>query len=183
MSKFTKKRIVDSFSKLLGKYSFDDITVTMILKEAEVSKSTFYRYFYDKNDVLDHHFRNIYNEALKSVHVRSVIDLLVAIMRISKSKPEMNKLFDILGYNSYREFVYRYMRDMGKKTLEAGWEREMTEEEEFHVDFFCGGGAKIVEEWTSGKKFAHMNEQQAADEIRKMVNPQYLVVLKKASIL
>lgn len=79
----------------------------MILKEAEVSKSTFYRYFYDKNDVLDQHFQAIYNNALKSVKVRSVADLLLAIMRISKEKPEMTRLFDMFGTNPYREFVYR----------------------------------------------------------------------------
>ena len=93
----------------------------MILKEAEVSKSTFYRYFYDKNDVLDQHFQAIYNNALKSVKVRSVADLLLAIMRISKEKPEMTRLFDMFGMNPYREFVYRYMRDRGKQLIEAAW--------------------------------------------------------------
>lgn len=151
----------------------------MILKEAEVSKSTFYRYFYDKNNVLDQHFQAIYNNALKSVKVRSVADLLLAIMRISKEKPEMTRLFDMFGTNPYREFVYRYMRGRGKQLIEAAWGRSLTVEEEFHVDFFCGGGAKIIEEWTLGKRFANMTEEQAAEEIHKMTNPLYLFILKK----
>ncbi|MCB2354184.1 TetR/AcrR family transcriptional regulator C-terminal domain-containing protein [Clostridium estertheticum] len=41
-----------ALQKLLGEYSFDDITVDMILCEAELSRSTFYRYFSDKYNLL-----------------------------------------------------------------------------------------------------------------------------------
>ena len=48
MNKWTKKRIIDAFSALVARCGYDEITVEMILKEAEVSKTTFYRYFHDR---------------------------------------------------------------------------------------------------------------------------------------
>lgn len=45
--------IIDAFFSLLDKYSFDEITVTQMIVEANINRSTFYRHYRDKYDILD----------------------------------------------------------------------------------------------------------------------------------
>ncbi len=49
----TKKIIISAFHDLLKKNSINSISVASILEAAEVSKPTFYRYFYNKYDLLE----------------------------------------------------------------------------------------------------------------------------------
>ena len=51
MKQITKDHILDSFNRLLRAYQFEEITVKMIMEESGVSRSTFYRYYFDKYDV------------------------------------------------------------------------------------------------------------------------------------
>ena len=52
MKQITKDHILDSFNRLLRAYQFEEITVKMIMEESGVSRSTFYRYYFDKYDVM-----------------------------------------------------------------------------------------------------------------------------------
>ena len=45
--------------KLISEVDFNKISVETIMKEAGVSRSTFYRYFKDKYDVMNANFKNI----------------------------------------------------------------------------------------------------------------------------
>ena len=55
MSKdITKQHITDCFNVLCRKYPLDKITINMIVEMAGVSKSTFYRHFLDKYDVMNY---------------------------------------------------------------------------------------------------------------------------------
>ena len=45
--------IIDAFFSLLDEFSFDEITVTQIITEANINRSTFYRHYKDKYDILD----------------------------------------------------------------------------------------------------------------------------------
>ena len=55
----TKQHIWQSFSTLIRTTPFDKITVEMIIRESKVSKSTFYRHFRDKYDVLNYNSMEI----------------------------------------------------------------------------------------------------------------------------
>ncbi len=55
-----KKIISAAFYELLQKYSIEDISVSQIVRTAEVSKPTFYRYYRDKYDLLNQMFDAIF---------------------------------------------------------------------------------------------------------------------------
>ena len=55
----TLNAIIDGFNRLISEVDFNKISVEMIMKEAGVSRSTFYRYFKDKYDVMNANFKNI----------------------------------------------------------------------------------------------------------------------------
>ncbi len=54
-----KKIILSAFYDLLQKQSISAISVSMIIEAAEVSKPTFYRYYYNKFDLLNQIFEDI----------------------------------------------------------------------------------------------------------------------------
>ncbi|MCR5794737.1 MAG: TetR/AcrR family transcriptional regulator [Solobacterium sp.] len=173
MNKWTKKRIIDAFSMLVYKYGYDDITVEMILKEAEVSKTTFYRYFRDKADVMDARFRSLYDEAILERNCQSLQDLFEILIEQAKENDDQYAMFSTTGHNSYREFVYRYTYEMGKRIIETVWNRKVTESEDFHIAYFCAGGAKMLQEWVRGRAFTQFTTQQFAHEMTLMMSGRY----------
>ncbi|MDD6274718.1 MAG: TetR/AcrR family transcriptional regulator C-terminal domain-containing protein [Clostridiaceae bacterium] len=65
-----KKIISTAFYELLQKYEIEEISVSQIVRAAEISKPTFYRYYRDKYDLLNQMFDVIFEpmrEAERSV--------------------------------------------------------------------------------------------------------------------
>ena len=63
----SQKWIFDSFTKLLLSVAYDDISVSMICSDAEIDRRTFYRYFDNKQDVLQSYMQLIAGEYLECV--------------------------------------------------------------------------------------------------------------------
>ena len=55
----TYHAIIDGFNRLIKDFDFNKISVDMIMKKAGVSRSTFYRYFKDKYEVMNANFKNL----------------------------------------------------------------------------------------------------------------------------
>ena len=53
----TLHAIIDGFNRLIADTDFNKISVDMIMQEAGVSRSTFYRYFRDKYEVMNANFK------------------------------------------------------------------------------------------------------------------------------
>ena len=182
MTRWTRERIIHAFSELVAERSYDEVSVEMILRRAEVSKTTFYRYFCDKAAVMDARFQMLYDEAVISNDCRSLQDLFATLLKQARMHPDQYAMFSTSGYNSYREFIYRYTYSIGKEIMESAWHRQVTDIEDFHIAYFCAGGSKILQEWCEGKRFTHMTEEEAAREICTMIHQQYLVGLDKTVI-
>ena len=65
MVKRTKFAIVEAFNVLIEVKPFEDISVMDIVREADVSKATFYRYFKDKYDVMNSNYKELLDEFSK----------------------------------------------------------------------------------------------------------------------
>lgn len=57
-----KDRLADILEKSMERRPLDDIRVVDLIREAHISKPTFYRHFQDKYDLLEYCFRRIYDE-------------------------------------------------------------------------------------------------------------------------
>lgn len=51
--------ITSALLSLMATYAYEEITITQICQEAQVSRQTFYRNFEFKNDILDFHLNNL----------------------------------------------------------------------------------------------------------------------------
>ena len=60
----SRKRIVDSLICLLGKKSYESITVSELCRKAQVDRRTFYRNFRNKEDVMEFHISALKEEYL-----------------------------------------------------------------------------------------------------------------------
>ena len=65
----SKKVITETLLRLMAQYPYTEITVKHILLEADVSRKTFYRNFYSKDDVL-----NSYIDAILHCYVASIAE-------------------------------------------------------------------------------------------------------------
>lgn len=65
----TLNAIYDAFAKLINNKDYDEITIQDILDESNISRSTFYSHFKEKNDLLlsvsKHIFDHVFSHSLK----------------------------------------------------------------------------------------------------------------------
>lgn len=52
----SKSKIIEGTFRLLKLYTFDELTLNEILDEANISKRTFYRYFSNKQDIINYYY-------------------------------------------------------------------------------------------------------------------------------
>ena len=64
--------IIAGFNRLITENDFQKISVDMIVKEADVSRATFYRYFKDKYDVMNATYKNLLDYYVRKLS-RSVL--------------------------------------------------------------------------------------------------------------
>ena len=178
MNKWTRKRILDTFTELVNEHGYDAVTIQMILEKAEIGKTSFYRYFRNKSDLLYGHYEDLYDAAVEDEQCNDVTDLFILLLKITRENPEELSMFDTIGYESYREFIYKYTYARGKEILETAWKRQLTEKEKFHVAFFCGGGARILEEYACGK-YRNMTPEEAGKAVASMASDRYRVTIDK----
>lgn len=181
MSKWTKKRIDKAFTELVSEVGYENVTVMMIMERAEVGKTTFYRYFRNKADVMDAHYRDLYDAAIADENCVELADLFTLLFRTTREHPEELSMFDTIGYDSYREFIYNYTYQCGRKIMESAWGRPLTEKEDFHVAFFCGGGARMLEDWACGR-YRSMSAEEAGTEAASMMHTEYQVRINKEAL-
>lgn len=67
MSAFTEKAITDTFIKLLNTKPLDKITIKDLVDECGINRSTFYYYFEDIYDLLNHVFETETRRALEQL--------------------------------------------------------------------------------------------------------------------
>lgn len=63
-----KKCIVDALLLLMNEKDFDDITITEICNKAGVSRMTYYRNYYTKNDIIVDYLKNIAEDFKNESH-------------------------------------------------------------------------------------------------------------------
>ena len=66
-TKYTKKTIKDTLINLLSEKDINKITVSEICKIADVNRATFYRYYLDVYDLLNH-IEQDFEEELKNAY-------------------------------------------------------------------------------------------------------------------
>ena len=153
MQELTKAHIVASFNELLKEYPFEKITAKMIIERAGVSKSTFYRLFLDKHNVLYYNYKNNIDQWLKKQHCKSWKELFVCVYASSLSYHEREKnAFAYNGADNYFHILYRYSYEIVESAAKSNRNGgSLTRDEQTQLSFFCYGLVSCYADWVHGK--------------------------------
>jgi len=105
----TENAIIGAFNQLIEKQEFNKISVDMILETASVSRSTFYRYFKDKYEVMNANYKHLLDYFVASGRSSGYRDLIFQLFDFAKDHARLFKnAMESTGFNSFSNFVYEY---------------------------------------------------------------------------
>lgn len=133
--------ILDGFNRLIKEHDFHKISVEMIMKEADVSRSTFYRYFKDKYEVMNANFKNVLDYYIVPERSSNYRDLCFHLFEYGQKNLKIFKrAMESTGFNSFSNFVYEYSYKMALEITKSNRNGVgFTPAEELQVDVFCNG--------------------------------------------
>lgn len=152
MKGLTKDHILSSFNRLLRECQFEEITVKMIIDESGVSKSSFYRYYLDKYDVMNYNYKKRLDEWVKSQNCKSWHELYQRIFNATdKDRKREKNAFSYIGPNSYSAFLYDYSYAMIEQITTKNRGKGLTKNERLQLSVFCYGGISVNIDWLNNK--------------------------------
>jgi len=137
----TATAIIHAFNRLIEDCDFQKISVDMIMQEAQVSRSTFYRYFKDKYDVMNANYKHILDYYIAPEHSKNYRDLCYHLFSYAQKHLKIfRRAFNSTGLNSLGNFIYEYSYQTALNITQANrGGAGFTPAEELQVDVFCTG--------------------------------------------
>lgn len=141
----TKLRMETAMIELLKEKSIEKITVRELIERADVSRYTFYNYYYDVYDLLD----SIGNEIIEEIvsECRKLIGkpyqegqhpIITAMMKIVLAHEDAIQILG--GPNGSREFSVRLRRELIQTACEIYQQRERL----YGISVVCGRGNLLL---------------------------------------
>lgn len=172
MPERTRMVILHAFDQLVEKVGFNKITVSMLVKEAGVSRATFYRYFKDKYDVMNYNYKQMVDMAFTPERVDTLEDLFLIFYQMGRTYWQpLVRMFDSTGINSLSHFIADYSYEAAEKIVEANWGRKLNETEKMKLKVFAGGCSYMYEDWIRGKY--DMTPEEAAHTLYMVVPEEF----------
>jgi len=171
----SRKVIRQAFMELLKEKSFEKITVTDIVKRADINRSTFYAHYPDvmglieeiQNEVLDYTHQVLMEMSFKNF-LENPKPLLNEIVKMAE---ENNELYRLLSNSNIavRQLIIikEILIERMVKTIEIPGIASDSFEKEFTVRFFMGGVVDIYLQWLNGDLNGSIEE--LTDELAKMI--------------
>jgi Transcriptional regulator len=148
----TRKRITEALFTLMKKKLFSEITVTDIIKEANVARATYYRNYETKEAVIEDYMDMIKEELLPDTETSKEIIFAYdnAINGFEKVLTYflMNKSYILVLYENgfgsmIQEIINRYMEEI------AG-DMPNTSTDKYRLYFIAGAAFNILIKWLKG---------------------------------
>jgi len=171
----SRKAIRLAFMELLKEKSFEKITVTDIVKRADINRSTFYAHYPDvmglieeiQNEVLDYTYQMLREISFKNFF-ENPKPLLNEIIKMAE---ENNELYRLLSNSNIAVkqlvTIKEALIERTIKTIEIPGLAPDSFEKEFTVRFFMGGVVDIYLQWLNGELNSSIEE--LTDELAKMI--------------
>jgi len=169
-SKHMKERIVDTFVSLLRTRKLTNITINDICTSAEISRSTFYRYFSDIYGLLEAFILRFHNEAVVLSKGRTRHEAIsIDFDHIEKYEAQLKNLVmpetDAYVYTImlkiYTEAIYAELVAQEKQG------RRFSTSLDFLADFFAAGLCHVQVKWIKGEY--KREKQQMIDDITQLL--------------
>lgn len=173
-----KKKLADSMEKLLQKKSLEEITILDIVEDCDICRTTFYRHFKDKYDLVSYIYfqeNKVIREKFEKTKnlcdgIREYLEFLYEKRLLSE------RAFEYVGQNSPMDSIYECgISAMYDKILPM-YDGKIPEEIDNSIRFYVCGMTYMTKRWISGgfrespeemSKIAFDNMPQNLKEILK----------------
>ncbi|MBQ2755120.1 MAG: TetR family transcriptional regulator [Oscillospiraceae bacterium] len=165
----TLNAIIAGFNRLITNIDFHKISVDMIMQEAGVSRSTFYRYFKDKYDVMNANYKMALDYYIQPEQSKNYRDLCYHLFDHGQRNLKIfRRALESTGFNSLSNFIYEYSYETALKItrLNRGG-NGFTPVEELQVDVFCNGICAVYRNIIFQRY--HIDPSAAADALYEMM--------------
>ena len=173
----SRRLINDALADLLQEKPLDKITVTDVVKRADINRGTFYAHYADIPDVVDHLIQQTFNAIRNAVdqQTESITDvgqqLLVTIQAILEEdlffyRKILNSSASIIMQEQLVSVVSDFLLEHKDRFYSGS-----NEEYQIAIRFCAGGLSNLYRDWFSGKLSCNLNEltQIGVDMIRRII--------------
>ena len=153
----TKKALITTFSDLLEMKSFENITIQDLCEKANVRRSTFYRHFNDKYDLLNHivgtlieYFRTLHLPEIDPKDPRQFFNKFMKdiLLFISDNKAMVKSVISINIYSEVYQILYNQIYAVVKRQIEFDKQIGQFYIDEFiYGEFLAGGILSVILNW------------------------------------
>lgn len=165
-----------AMGKLVERMPLDSITVNDIVAEASASRTTFYRYFKDKNDLLAYVYTKMASDLIEHAERmhKSNYDLALDIIEYINSRPEFfRKAFADNGQNSFYDTYCGYTCDVWVQRIRKA-DNCASEVVLLVAKAYAIGTCAIVKEWVlNGYKDSAQTIARACDSACPQILKEY----------
>lgn len=165
----TQKKFEESLLQLMKSKKFEAITVNDITELADVNRSTFYRHYLDKYELLEKIEDNILNHVIlyhsntikqidknnitKDFKITDYVNINNNFFIVFEEHlKELTILLSSNGSNSFRKKLRLTMLDIFKKTFNLADFNASNQEKELLFQFLVGGFIAILDYWSENPK-------------------------------
>ena len=148
----TALKIIDSFHSLIMKRDFKKLTVSEICEAAQVSRKTFYKYFKDKNDIVEQILikdilvpMNKLRELYINMELPSSMVLEWQYQQFYKERKFYERISSYTGQNSFYEFILNHTSRIISEKLKPLHLSEV--EHEYMTYFYASSHTMILVKW------------------------------------
>ncbi len=147
---FTQQHIANVTEILLKKMPIEKINVKMIVEASKTSRTTFYRYFKDKYDVINWIYTSEVDRLIMQNDSPYQLWLKIFEFMYSRRKFFINALSyeqqnSLMNYMAERTFV-----DCVQVVKDSMQHDKLSREMEATINFFVGGCTRTWQSWVSG---------------------------------
>lgn len=166
-----KEKIEEALWELLKHQGFDNITVSMICKRAQVSRPTFYAYFADKYDLVTVAYEKEISKFLQYHSWRKI--LITSLSYLRNHQAYIRPLLDYHGQNSFVSFLLSYTKKCTKQILVARGAQMTKPELQYGLSFYTFGVCYTLIDWLkngchdSPQKFTEMMSIEMPDVLKR----------------
>ncbi len=142
-----KRGIANSMHEMMKTQSFTEITVSALIKCAGISRSTFYRYFEDKYDVMTYFYRVEVDEMLEEME--DWTSGLIGIFNFIQYRRDFfNQVLNMTGPYAFVTFLYDYSFAFYSKRFLMHYQKEsLSIMDKYVIDYVCAGSVELVKKW------------------------------------
>ena len=145
-----KRLLVETIEDFLMRDKVEEITVNDIIEGAGVSRTTFYRYFRDKYDLINYIYTNKMNELLRRYDsYKDSYTITYEILKFVSEKREIFlKILSYTGQNSFMDFyVNTWIEEDTKMLKELLGVETLSAEDKYLINYNAIGWSSTMVRW------------------------------------